>query len=198
MWLKRSFMLAKHHMSVLQKTSLFSVKSSYLVTDLILSSYRLTQFHLMAVMHWMSPFLIWYIFWSGAALVLQPTVDGKKEESVAGECGRMNANWVSHRAVNCTDSSKHDAISASHCYSLSPNTIRLSNTTIMWGARLTLSSTCSILCLGFHSHMFLFHAICTSLKIPCMYSLCLNIKLELFNSAPITISSVHLDLWFRE
>lgn len=47
--------------------------------------------------------------------------------------------------MNCTDSSKHDAISASYCYSLNPNTIRHSNTTIMRGARLTLSSTPSCL-----------------------------------------------------
>lgn len=87
----------------------------------------------------------------GAALVLQTAVD----ERVAGECGRMNTNWVSHRAMNCTDSSKHDAISASYCYSLNPNTIRLPNTTIMQGARLTPSSTPSILCYSF-SHVFYF------------------------------------------
>ena len=52
-------------------------------------------------------------------------------------------------AMNCTDSSKHDAISASYCYSLNPNTIRHSNTTIMRGARLTLSSTPSCLCYRF-------------------------------------------------
>lgn len=48
-------------------------------------------------------------FCRGVALVLQPTLVGYKEESVAGECGRMNANWVSGRAVNCTDCSKCDA-----------------------------------------------------------------------------------------
>lgn len=183
MWLKRSFMSVKHHMSVLQKTSLFSVKSSYLVTDLLLS-YAVNE-----------PILNLVHFLVGRRTCPSAHCRWKKEESVAGECGRMNANWVSHRAVNCTDSSKHDAISASHCYSLSPNTIRPSNTTIMWGARLTLSSTCSILCLGFQSHMFLFHAICTSLKIPCKYSLCLNIRLEFFNSAPVTISDVCGCLW---
>lgn len=41
--------------------------------------------------------------------------------------------------MNCTDGSKHDAISASYCYSLNPNIIRHSNTTIMQGARLTSS-----------------------------------------------------------
>lgn len=41
--------------------------------------------------------------------------------------------------MNCTDGSKHDAISASDCYSLRPNTIRHSNTTIMQGVGLTSS-----------------------------------------------------------
>lgn len=71
-----------------------------------------------------------------AAFVLQP-LQGKKKKRVSGERGRMNRNRVSHKAMNCTDSSKHDAISASYSYSLNPNTIRHSNTTIMRRARLT-------------------------------------------------------------
>lgn len=63
--------------------------------------------------------------------------------------GESVGEWIQTESVtgamNCTDSSKHDAISASYCYSLNPNTIRHSNTTIMRGARLTLSSTPSCL-----------------------------------------------------
>lgn len=61
------------------------------------------------------------------------------KESCGESVGEKNTNWVSRRATNCTDGSKHDAISASYCYSLKPNTIRHSNTTIMQGARLTSS-----------------------------------------------------------
>lgn len=39
--------------------------------------------------------------------------------------------------MNCTDGSKHDAISASYCYSVNPNAIRHSSTTIIQGVRLT-------------------------------------------------------------
>lgn len=77
----------------------------------------------------------------------------------------MNTNWVSRRAMNCSDGSKHDAISANHCYSLNPNTIRHSNTMIMQGARVTLS-TPSILCYHFRVMDFILFSLYSECFIP--------------------------------
>lgn len=63
----------------------------------------------------------------------------RKKKKVPVERGRMTTNWFSHKALKCSDSSKHDAISACYCYSLNPYIIRHCNTTIMQGATLTSS-----------------------------------------------------------